>query len=227
MADMYSTIMDLPLFKGISRAQVSTFLEKTSIEFLNYEPEDALFLNEEINDYLFFIISGKVTISWTQADLSDRVEFSLGQGAMLGGAWLFGLNRATPFSAVAQTKTSVLRVSKTQYMSLIESSKVYLLNYLNYLSLMAQRANDALKYYSANGVYSTICRYLMILTPADASDIIITLNHGSTEPISNTADFLHDADIAACIKQGFLKLNRDNEIMILSRSGVLQLHKHE
>ena len=35
MASMYGTIMDLPLFKGISEDQVSAFLEKTNIEFQN------------------------------------------------------------------------------------------------------------------------------------------------------------------------------------------------
>ena len=63
MATMYETIMSLPLFKGISRQQVSTFLEKTHVQFINYNPGERIVSVGDACTHIRYIISGEVVVT--------------------------------------------------------------------------------------------------------------------------------------------------------------------
>lgn len=62
---MYSTIMDLPLFKGISKDHVSAFLEKTHVSFVNYGKGERLHDRCQPCRVMRFVISGSVRVSHT------------------------------------------------------------------------------------------------------------------------------------------------------------------
>lgn len=176
MADMYSIIMDLPLFKGISREQVSSFLEKTSIEFRNFNPSEIIIEQGNIIDNICFIISGEVTISWLNPTAGITLKYAIGKGSVLGANYLFGMHRNIPFGATAKTKVSALILTKSQYLALLESSQVYMLNYLNYLSLQIQRPQTAIVRSIPDSLHSLITDYLLTLTPRNAHDIAIAFN---------------------------------------------------
>lgn len=143
MATMYDFIMDLPLFRGISREQVSGFLERTNIEIVNFEAGDAILDKEEEMNSLLFIISGKARVTLPFHNNNIKVSYTLGTGDVIAAEFLFGIMRKVPYDCIAMEKVALLRITKTQYISLLGQNNIYLFNFVNFLSRNCQNALEA------------------------------------------------------------------------------------
>ena len=136
---MYETIMELPLFKGIGAEQLSIMLEKTKIVFLNFDHDETIIEKNTPVKHVDFILSGNVNQCYRLENFDISIRESLGKYAVIGALNLFGLETVYPADCIAQCKTSILRISKEQYVNILMSDKIYLYNYLNFLSAAVQR----------------------------------------------------------------------------------------
>lgn len=139
MPSMYETIRELPLFKGIGDEHLSSLLEKTSLDFIKLEPGDYLWHKDDPVKSLGFILNGIVSQVYKLKNFDLSIEERLGKGSVIGAQHLFGLIIRHPSSALAVSSASVMTVDKEQYMKILSSDQIYLLNYLNYLSASTQR----------------------------------------------------------------------------------------
>lgn len=178
---MYEMIMDLPLFKGVGKDHVSQFLEKTHISFDNYQPGDVVTATGDRVNTLKFLISGKVEIRHPLKGGRLTVTEICGRGRVLGAEWLFGIATGYPFEIVALTKASVMSFRKEQYMNLLQTDNIYLLNFFNYLSLRAQRPTLAVAAYSSGDIHSRLKVLVSVLSEPSAKEVII---EGSEESIA-------------------------------------------
>lgn len=139
MPSMYETIMELPLFKGIGQEQLSLMLEKTSVEFLKYDDGSIIYTAEQQVRSIDFILSGKVRQTFQLKNFQLSIDEIIGKGGMPGAIHLFGM--VTDYTALSRAigKVSVMRIEKSQYMNLLLSDRIYLLNFVNYLSAAAQK----------------------------------------------------------------------------------------
>lgn len=140
MSSMYETIMELPLFKGIGEDQLSLMLEKTSVEFLKYEDGDIIAENKDIVTDLNFILSGRVRQTYDLVNFPIAIDEIVGKGSVIGALHLFGMNTTYTSTCMAMGKVSIMKIGKKQYMNIIQSDKIYMLNFVNYLSAAAQKA---------------------------------------------------------------------------------------
>lgn len=156
MSSMYEKIMQLPLFHGISKEQVSSFLEKTTIEFINYEDGEQIIEEGNFVESIVFVMSGHIRITHSLPHFNISIEETAGEGRVLGAENLFGMSTRYPFSANAEGKTSVMCFSKKQYISLLETDPIYRLNFFNYLSIRAQKPLGILINNSKPDIYSRL-----------------------------------------------------------------------
>lgn len=142
---MYETIQELPLFKGTTPALISSFLEKTNVEFVKCPP--GAILVEEDNDCtdLKFVISGHIRTYMSLAGGKASLSYVSGPGAVISPVYLFGMHTRYPMSVVSTEEASYMQIRKDQYFELLRADNIYLLNILNYLSYNAQRAMSALR----------------------------------------------------------------------------------
>lgn len=145
MPTMYETIQELPLFKGTTPALISSFLEKTNVEFVKCPP--GAILVEEDNDCtdLKFVISGHIRTYMSLAGGKASLSYVSGPGAVISPVYLFGMHTRYPTSVVSTEEVSYMQIRKGQYFELLKADDIYLLNILNYLSYNAQRAMSALR----------------------------------------------------------------------------------
>ena len=139
MVSMYETIMELPLFKGIGSDQLSQMLEKTRVEFLNFEDGEVIAKTDEQVDSIGFLLSGHIRRLHKLSNIKITFEETLGKGAVIGAMNLYGLSNHYISDIQAVGKSSILKIGKSQYMNILRSDEIYLMNYLNYLSAAAQR----------------------------------------------------------------------------------------
>lgn len=173
MASMYEMLMDLPLFKGVGKDQISYFLEKTNIDFLNYPDSATVVDSGDPVKMIKFVISGRVRIIHPLDSASISVEEIAGFGRVLGAERLFGITTGYPYRVEALGKTSVMEFSKEQYVNLLHSDRIYILNFFNYLSLRAQRPVEAMMHYSHDDIRSRLCVLISMLTDPGSAGLAI------------------------------------------------------
>ncbi|MDE5887200.1 MAG: hypothetical protein K2H46_06400 [Muribaculaceae bacterium] len=173
MASMYETLMDLPLFKGVGKDHISQFLEKTPLIFTNYQKGEEISTPGEEVKMIKFIIKGEVRICNTLDSLDLTVEERSGTGRVLGADRLFGISTGYPFKIIADEQTSIMQFKKEQYVNLLYSDRIYMLNFFNYLSLRAQRPTEAVSTYAEGDITGILRRMVAILTDPVAREISI------------------------------------------------------
>ncbi len=203
---MYEMIMDLPLFKGVSKDQVSLFLEKTNIDFENFEAGRLLAEMGQPVRMVRFVISGDISLIHPLEGVDVVLEERSGFGKVLGADRLFGLDTGYPYEAVAKTRTSIMQFSKEQYVNLLHSDRIYMLNFFNYLSSRAQRPVDAAMYYCHGDIHSRMCLLVSTMTEPAADEIVIRGSASaladycgvSTENIEKWKERLQANELAKC-----------------------------
>lgn len=145
MASMYETIMELPLFKGIGEEQLSLMLEKTSVEFLKFEEGDIIAEAKEKVKAIDFILGGRVRQTYKLDNYALGIDEILGKGAVIGALHIFGMETTYTSDSLALNRVSLMRITKKDYMNIIKSDKIYLLNFVNYLSAASQKTSSIMR----------------------------------------------------------------------------------
>lgn len=220
MATMYEMIMDLPLFKGVSKNQVSSFLEKTNVGFCNYQSGDVVIGEGDEVAMVKFVISGSVKIIHKLESLPIVIEETCDVGTVLGAERLFGISTGYAYEVVASGKLSIMQFSKEQYLNLLHSDRIYMLNFFNYLSLRAQRPVDALSQYSRGDLRSRISVLISVMTHHHSRDITLTM---TAETLAKFGDMSEEAvmEWKDAAKRMELIRCKGDKIKIVSRRGFL------
>ena len=145
MPSMYETIMELPLFKGIGEEQLSQMLEKTSVEFLKYDDGETIAQSEDPVVSINFILGGRVRQTYQLENFPLAVDEILGKGSLLGALHLYGMETTYTATSIALGKVSLMKIGKAQYMNILLSDRIYMLNFLNYLSAAAQKSAELIR----------------------------------------------------------------------------------
>lgn len=213
-------LMDLPLFKGVSKDQISMFLEKTNIDFRNYEPEETVISEGEEVAMVKFIISGFVRIVHRLESQSITIEETCGVGTVFGADRLYGISTDYPYEAKSIGRTSIMQFSKDQYVNLLISDRIYMLNFFNFLSLRAQRPVAMLNDYGGGDLRSRLSLLILAMTQPASYDIVIKSS------VATLAKFgaMTEAEVAAwlekAVKAGLIECGK-GKVRILSRHRFL------
>lgn len=185
MGSMYVTIMDLPLFKGITNEHVSAFLERTKLEFVKYLPGATIHRQYEKCQEMRYIISGRVGLLHTHISNVCTVSEELQAGNVIGADRLFGMNTTYVNTAFAIDEVCIMKFSKEKYLELLASDEIYIINILNYLSLRAQRAVDSLHYVYSGKLLGHLAYWVESLTERDSKNITVNCTIDALQTLTN------------------------------------------
>lgn len=183
MASMYEIIMSLPLFKGLSKTQISSLIEKTPISFSQFEKGAVIYNEGDPIEKLKCLIGGKVkithrigtqesgTCSCNEAHCNLFITETVESPAILEAQKLFGMNRHTDSVAICDEKASIMELGKEQYLKLLQSDNIYLINYLNYLSIRAQAINKTFMSFPSRSLKDILDKMVISLVSRSADSI--------------------------------------------------------
>ena len=218
---MYETIMDLPLFKGVGKDHVSQFLEKTPITFNNYIDGEVISHPGEDVKMIKFIISGEVIISNRLDSIDITVEERSGSGRVLGADRLFGISTGYPFKITSHGKTSIMQFKKEQYVNLLYSDRIYMLNFFNYLSLRAQRPTEAVSNFAEGDITGRLRLMVSILSDPVARELTIRAKRSDLAKYCGVSEGEMNRWIAEMMENGVVFANNE-KMMIPSREKFLE-----
>lgn len=221
MATMYETIMDLPLFKGVSEEQISAFLEKTNVNFINYKAGDKIISKGDRCTHIKYLIKGEVLSRISNTTDTLRVSELKQPGSVFSPDRLFGMDTKFPAEVEAVGDVSILQFSKEQYMTLLQTDEIYLLNFLNYLSLHSQRPVDAIKNLTSGKFECRLAMWVITLTEASSTAITVESNQQDLSELTNIPIEQIKSELSELSKSGLLSYS-DDKIIIKQRKMFME-----
>lgn len=216
---MFETIMDLPLFKGVSKVQVANFVEKTHIDFRKIAAGEEFISPDSVCKELIFILTGESVVTYQSED-GLAISQICGSGSVLGAYRLFGLFHEYGFQAVGKSEVGIMSFDKDQYINMLQSEHIYLLNVMNYLSVKNQRLINAMLSPNQNTLLQAIALRVLTLTEVTSRNIVIKASTEIWRALTNLDDRELARQFEKLAKSGLVSIDEDS-ISIPNRTAFL------
>lgn len=219
---MFETLMSLPLFKGASVEQISSFVEKTNLSFKSFNPGEKIASYKDTCRTLRCLISGEMLVSHPIFSGKLTVHETSGPGRFIGVEHLFGLDNKLELSAIASCRCGTIEIQKSQYLSLLQNNQIFLMNILNYLARSAQKCYNFHAWIKSGSLVSLLA-HVVDSTTTGESKLISVESVGSTL-LEFLSLFYSDAEkqLRSLAEIGLLEIVSDRKIAFPSRVHLME-----
>jgi hypothetical protein len=189
---MYEQVLQLPVFQGISREQLTEILERVPFTFLKYKAGDVLANVGQDFTEVIFLVSGEVQcltpyVCDARSPQSTTVKVSQHFHASytLPIVNLFGFNTYHTCLIRATGEVGVMTLDKPNFLKAVQSNKILLINTLNMLSSAAQKNKDAIDRFMLLDETGRLAYWILNHTHRRSYDVTIS---GTAETWSKLLD---------------------------------------
>lgn len=222
MNSMYEILMALPLFHGVSYAKLSEVVGNTKLHFLKYLDGDTIVEAGEPCTHLKFLISGNARLSVVNSDGRFRVSQTLDSPDVIAPDFLFGRATSYPCTATAIGSAGILQIAKTDYIKLLNSDPIFLFNFLNMLSVNAQKSIDGVLALTTGSLEERIAFWIVALTQRGGRDITVTCRQRDLYAFFGVQRSSFIATLESMKERGLIDFS-NNEICVHSRPEIVGL----
>ena len=139
---MYNTLLQLPLFQGMSRMEVSEVVEKVKLHFLKFKAQKKIFVQGEQCDKLVFLLCGELISETTAPCGTFSLIEILDRPQMLEPYSLFGKRPSYKATYTANGDVSLLTIDKQYIYSVLDKHEVFRMNLYNMLSYKVEQLHE-------------------------------------------------------------------------------------
>jgi CRP-like cAMP-binding protein len=144
MTTMYDTLLQLPLFQGICKEDLTQILGKVKLHFLKYEAKSNIVRGGDVCSKLIFLLSGEVLS--THSFKKDFVFMEhVPTPYLIEPYSLFGIDIHYTASYIAHTNVDVLEIEKSFVVNELLNYEIFRFNYINIISNRAQTLHTRLQ----------------------------------------------------------------------------------
>lgn len=222
MDSMYEILMGLPLMKGVSRDRISEVVGMAKFHFLKYLPGETIINVGDPCTHIKFIISGKARLSISNSDKRFVVSQSLAAPDVIAPEFLFGKATRYPCSGVAIEPTGILQISKADYMKILGCDQIFLFNFLNTLSMNAQKGIEGILAITSGSLEDRIAFWIISLTQRGGTDITLTCKQRDLYSLFGVQRTSFLATLESMKQRGIIDYDQ-TEIRINSRRDLLEI----
>lgn len=222
---MFDKLLHLPLFQGVSHERLSETVEKVPFHFLKFKRGEKIIDRGDQCTHVRFIISGKVKMTYESRMLKFSISHELAGPEVIAPDYLFGLDTSYPFTLKAIEECGILQVSKNDYVSMLQTDKVFLYNILNYLS----RNSQSFKSQMLNAEQLTVTERLVMLVSAftcqKAKNIVLEFRQRDLCRILGARRPALITTIEDLSEKGLIEVPSNSSIIIVDRQQLLKCLK--
>lgn len=171
MDSMFQTLMQMPLFHGVSYNKLSEIIGKHRFHFLKYADREKIISAGETCTHLSTIVSGKARVTICSPDERVKVSQTLEAPEPIAPDFFFGRTTRYPASVAAIGECGIMQIEKNDYIEIINSDRVFLFNYLNMLSINAQLSTDGVLALTSGDLRKRIAYWIVALTQLNGKEI--------------------------------------------------------
>lgn len=222
MDSMYEILKGLPLFHGATSERISDIVGKAKFHFLKYLAGERIVSAGDQCTHVKFIISGSVRSTIANASERFKVAQTLEAPAVIAPEFLFGRATSYPCTVDAITDTSILQISKSDYITILNRDHIFLYNYLNTLSLNAQKSVEGILALSSGSLEERIAFWIVALTQYNGSDIKVSCRQRDLYSLFGVQRTSFIATLESMKQRGIIDFSQ-NEIIVLSRPSLVKM----
>ncbi len=225
MDSMYEILLELPLFKGASLARISEIVGKAKFHFLKYLPGERVIEARDECTHLKFIINGSVRSIASNNDGRFKVSQTLTAPDVICPDFLFGRDTRYPVEVIAIDTVAIVQVSKQDFLDILNLDRIFLFNYLNMVSVNAQKAVDGVLAVAAGALEERIAFWIIALTQPGGKDIKLQCRQRDLYSLFGVQRSSFLSTLERMRDRGMIEFN-NTEIKIISRRALLDLVIH-
>lgn len=222
MDSMYEILMALPLFHGVSYSKLSEVVGSTKFHFLKYLDGEKIVDVGQPCTHIKFVISGSARVTVVNSDGRFGVSQTLSAPDVIAPDFLFGRTTIYPLTAVAKGPTGIMQIAKTDYVKLLASDPVFLFNYLNVLSVNAQKAVNGVLALTTGSLEERIAFWIIALSQSSGTDIVLTCKQRDLYSLFGVQRSSFIATLEGMKSRGLIDYT-SNEIRIVDRAEMVKL----
>lgn len=224
MDSMYEMLTGLPLFHGVSYERMSEIIGNTKFHFLKYLPGETAISAGDQCTHIKFIISGSARVSISNHNGRFTVSQTLEAPDVIAPDYLFGRTTEYPCTVTAIEPTGILQIEKSDYMRILNTDQIFLFNFLNILSMNAQKAVDGILALTTGSLEERIAYWIIALTQKSGKDISLACRQRDLYALFGVQRTSFLATLESLKQRGIIEYDQ-NEIRVNSRRellGILQ-----
>ncbi|MCD8387372.1 MAG: Crp/Fnr family transcriptional regulator [Bacteroidales bacterium] len=222
MDSMFEILTNLPLFRGVTHERIAATVGMAKFHFLKYSPGETVVEAGEPCTHIKFIIDGSVRISIANSDDRFRISQTLKAPDVISPDFLFGSSTIYPGKGVAVEEASIVQVSKSDYVKILASDEIFMFNFLNYLSMNAQKCIEGVLAMTGGSIEERLAMWVIALTQPTAQDITITCRQRDLYAMFGVQRSSYIAALDHLVEMGCITY-APGEITVTSRRAMLSV----
>lgn len=223
---MFELLMELPLFRGVSRTRLAEVVGAAKFHFLKYPKGEPVVRAGEVCSHLAFVIGGSVRCAVANDNGRFVVSSTLSAPAVIAPDFLFGRFTNYPCTATAASTASILKISKQDFVNILCSDRVFMFNYLNTLSVNAQKSVHGLMSLTTGSLEERIAFWIIALTQPGSTDITMGCRTRDLCSIFNVPRSTFEATMDDMSRRELVVYD-SYEIRVLDRRKILALIENQ
>lgn len=136
---LYDSLLELPLFQGMSRSDLDEAVSKTKFGFAKYAAHKTVVSEGQTLTCLYFLISGTLEAHACADNNSYSLTEHIVSPSVLQPERIFGLTQRYTHTFTSLTPCSFLRLEKAEVLRLAQTYEIFRLNLLNIVSTQSQK----------------------------------------------------------------------------------------
>lgn len=222
MNSMFDILMELPLFRGVSRERIAKTVGTVKFHFLKYLPGETVVEAGTTCTHLKFIISGSVRSTIVNPDRRFSVSQTLKAPDVIAPDHLFGRATVYPCEVVAIEPAGIMQIAKADYMKMLDTDDVFLFNYLNLLSMNAQKSVSGVLALTTGSIEERIAFWIVALTQPGGTEIELECRRRDLYSFFGVQRSTFMASLESMKEMGLIDYTND-KIMFESRRALVEL----
>lgn len=222
MDNIYELLTALPLFKGVSKERMLEIAGKIRFHFLKYAANEIIAKAGEPCTHIKFVINGSVRQSISTDDSRFVISQTLRAPAVISPEYIFGRLTTYPGTVVSLEPAGILQIAKADYLDMLNSDPIFLFNFLNLLSMNAQKAVEGVLAVATGNLEERIAFWVIALTQRGASDISLSCRQRDLYSVFGVQRSSFIATLDAMKANGIIDYSQ-SEIRILDRDSLLKI----
>lgn len=222
MDSMYEMLMELPLFKGIGFNRLSEIVGTTRFHFLKFNDGETIVEAGEPCTHIKFVISGAARLTTVNSTARMKISQTVSAPDVISPDFLFGKFTNHPATAVAIGPTGILQIEKLEYLKILHSDNVFLINFLNTLSIDAQKSVIGVLALTNGSLEERISFWVVALTQRGSTDIALQCRQRDFYSLFGVQRSSFISTLESMRDRGLVEFDQ-REIRFLSRSALVDI----
>lgn len=225
MDSIFDVLADIPLFRGVTHERIAQIVGTARFHFLKYSAGDTIMSAGEACTHVLFVIAGKVRVTISNTDDRFRISQTLAAPDVVSPDFLFGSSTVYPGTVVAEENVSIVRVSKSDYVKILSSDDIFLFNFLNYLSMNAQKSVEGVLSMTTGSIEERLAMWVVAMTQPTARDITIVCKQRDLYSMLGVQRSSYMAAIERMEEKGII-VYRPGTIQVPDRKAILNVMRN-